>query len=273
MLFLDQSMHACAFRVASAILRMFSSVKWGLRMQCPSCQGAGITSEGKPCFLCASSGSLDADSQAGNAPVLEPDHGFTFTADDEEERYDFEVRGAGIGGGVWAGILFAGALLGAPITFLLTVERGTGTVVFLTFLACIGVAFLFALGLHLFRSSSQSFILTTDAVHVDGYQIRKSDVSALVIRSGDGDRVTQAPVSSGRVVLGFGAVGAAAAGAAALSSAAQSMGAAAGHSIKDSLGRNSYAICLVHGRRQIPLVENLDRMTAIALFQKVASVF
>lgn len=240
-------------------------------MQCPACHGFGITKDGQPCQLCNRAGFMDEAHQEG---FDDPDFGFSVTKDAEEKgRYDFEIRGSGIGAGAWGGFIFAGGLIGAPLTFLLTIEARSGAVILFTWLGFVGVALLFALWLHIMRSASHEFVVTQDAIHVEGFKIRKTDVAEIFIRSSDGNRATGIPVSSGTVVAGFGAPGALAVGAFALSNMGQTMGAAAGHAIKESLETRGYSVCIRHGRNVIPLAENLDEETALSLINEVAKVF
>lgn len=200
------------------------------------------------------------------------DLGFKVSPADDGNGVDFEVRGAGIGGGAWFGFIFFGAFIGLPITSLVNMDARTGGPVLATWLivvgACTGIAFL----MNSSRSQVQRFTVAPDAVRLNGKSYSKVEVSELLIRNSAGKTATNVSVDGGTVVFGTGITGAAFVGATVLGNSAKKIGASTGQAIQESMAKRGNAVCIRHGRKVIPLVQNLQEDDAVALFNEVAKV-
>jgi hypothetical protein len=187
------------------------------------------------------------------------DLGFKVEPAKSGEGLDFEVRGAGIGGGAWFGI----GLLGFIFGILASLWNLNGfTPLIVVFALSMLVAFLMDAA----RKESYRFHISPNFFQVRGKEYSKSNVSEILIQNRAGQTATSVNIRGGSVVFGTGVVGVAYVGATMLSNAASSIGRGAGDAIRDSLAKRGNSVCIRHGRKVVELAGNLTEDDAVALF-------
>lgn len=199
--------------------------------------------------------------------------GFTIYRSSDGQEFGFEKQGGGIGGGAWLGFLFAGAIIGAPLTFLITVESAkTFEDILVVWLAIIGAFGGLAYLLNLTRAQTYRFRITPDAICVNDKCYAKTNISELLVRNKSGRASASINVERGGVVIGGGATGAAYVAATALASGMRQMGEGAAEAIKDSMSKRGNSVCIRHGKRVIPLAQYMLEDDAKALLNKIAEI-
>ena len=200
------------------------------------------------------------------------DLGFKMEVAADGSGTDFEVRGAGIGGGAWFGFIFFGAFIGLPITFLVNMDARTGGPVLATWLIVVGLFTGIAFLMNSSRSQLYRFNVSKDAVRIEGKSYSKDDISEILVRNSAGKTATNVNVDGGTVVFGTGITGAAFVGATVLGNSAKKIGASTGQAIQESMAKRGNAVCIRHGRKVVPLAQNLQEDDAVALFNQLAKV-